>query len=55
MLQTSNEPINLGLGFDLFDLILTFHAYKTPKAYPEPRRSPCLSVFFLGYVSDQLG
>ena len=56
MLGTSYEPINLHMGFDLFDLLLTFGAYSTQKACPKPCWSPFSEiVFFLGYVYGQLG
>ena len=51
MLWKSYKPSNLSMGFDLFDLILTFIACELPGTCPELRRSPCIrEMFFLGHV-----
>ena len=40
MLQTSCEPISLGMGFDLFDLLLTSGASGTSKGMPCALQAP---------------
>ena len=56
MLWSSYDPINLGMGFNLFDLHLTSGAYGTPGVCLLLCRPPFLdSVFFLGHASSQLG
>ena len=39
------KPISLGMGFDLFDLLLTFGTYGTPGTCLALCRPPCWKVY----------
>ena len=47
MLWTSCEPISLGMGFDLFDLLLTFGASGAFRGMACTLQVPCLREYIL--------